>query len=166
MFVGNNIFAIPISVVEETLNINRNEIKELDDYQIYNLRGETLAIIYLSDLVGFEMAKEKEIIFIVVVSFERRRIGLVVDDLIGEQDIVIKALDDVLKNNEGIAGAAVLGDGSISLILDTSSLVKATIKESNKVAENYDFYSDNNKSIGLTELYDEYNAPKKEKVTK
>lgn len=159
--VQRNIFAVPISVVEETIKINRNEIKDFDDYQIYNLRNETLAIIYLSDLVGLEREREEEELYIVVVSFERRKIGLVVNNLIGEQDIVIKALDEVLKNNEGIAGATVLGDGKIALILDTSTLVKTALREINKLAEKYDFYSDDNVSYGLNQLYDVYNKDEK-----
>ena len=72
--VDENIFAIPISVVEETLKINRSEIKEFDDYQVYNLRNETLAVIQLSDLVGMErVRKDDEDVYIVVVSFEKRR---------------------------------------------------------------------------------------------
>jgi len=155
--VQKNIFAIPIAVVEETIKIHRNEIKDFDDYKIYNLRNETLAIIYLSDLVGLPREKESDEIYIVVVTFERRKIGLVVNDLMGEQDIVIKGLDEVLKNNEGIAGAAILGDGKIALILDTSTLVKVALREINKIAEQYDFYQDGNVSYGLNQLYDLYN---------
>ncbi len=155
--VDRNIFAIPISVVEETLKVHINEIKDFDDYQIYNLRNETLAVINLSDLVGMKRkVNSTNEVFIVVISFERRRIGLVVNDLMGEQDIVIKGLDDVLKNNEGVAGAAVLGDGRIALILDTSTLVKAALKEINKLAKDYDVYKDDS-GITLSSLYDSLN---------
>lgn len=160
--VDENIFAIPISVVEETLKINRSEIKEFDDYQVYNLRNETLAVIQLSDLVGMERANEDDEVFVVVISFERRRIGLVVNNLMGEQDIVIKGLDDVLKNNEGVAGAAVLGDGRIALILDTSTLVKATLKENNKLAQDYDLYGEGDGGVNLSSLYDNLNRTDKE----
>jgi two-component system chemotaxis sensor kinase CheA len=160
--VQRNTFAIPISVVEETLKIRKTEIEDFDDYKIYTLRDETLAINSLSSLVGLEVEenwvdKLDDEIFIVVVSFERRRIGLVVDDLEGEQDIVIKALDDVLKHCDGLAGGAILGDGRIALILDTSSLVKATIREINRKAEEYDFFKGKQKGKNLEELYDELN---------
>lgn len=155
--VQKNIFAIPISVVEETIKVKKTEIKEFDEYQVYNLRNETLAVIYLSDLVGIARENRNDDVYIVVVSFERRKIGLVVNDLIGEQDIVIKALDEVLKNNEGIAGASVLGDGKVALILDTSTLVKAALREINKVADSFDFYSDDNKLINISKLYDDLN---------
>ena len=165
--VKKNIFAIPISVVEETIKIHVDEIKDFDDYKIYNLRNETLAIINLSDLVGLEREDESNELYIVVVSFERRKVGLVVNNLIGEQDIVIKALDEVLKNNEGIAGATVLGDGRIALILDTSTLVKVALREINKLSEKHDFYSEDSVSYGLNQLYDVYNAQKKnEKIEK
>ena len=159
--VQKNIFAIPIAVVEETIKIEREDIKDFDDYQVYNLRNETLAVVYLSDLVGLDREDENSDLYIVVVSFERRKIGLVVNNLIGEEDIVIKALDEVLKNNEGIAGATVLGDGQIALILDTSTLVKIALREINKMAENYDFYDENAVSYGLNQLYDMYNEQRK-----
>lgn len=157
--VDENIFAIPISVVEETLKINRSEIKEFDDYQVYNLRNETLAVIQLSDLVGMErVRKDDEDVYVVVVSFEKRRIGLIVNNLMGDQDIVIKGLDDVLKNNEGVAGAAVLGDGRIVLVLDTSTLVNATLKEINKLAHDYDLNGDGvDEAFTLSSLYDNLN---------
>jgi chemotaxis signal transduction protein len=164
--VDENIFAIPISVVEETLKINRSEIKEFDDYQVYNLRNETLAVIQLSDLVGMErVKKDDEDVYIVVVSFEKRRIGLIVNNLMGDQDIVIKGLDDVLKNNEGVAGAAVLGDGRIVLVLDTSTLVNATLKEINKLAHDYDLNGDGvDEAFTLSSLYDNLNHAESEKV--
>ncbi|MBQ2294053.1 MAG: chemotaxis protein CheW, partial [Spirochaetales bacterium] len=150
----------------ETLKINRSEIKEFDDYQVYNLRNETLAVIQLSDLVGMErIKKDDEDVYIVVVSFEKRRIGLIVNNLMGDQDIVIKGLDDVLKNNEGVAGAAVLGDGRIVLVLDTSTLVNATLKEINKLAHDYDLNGDGvDEAFTLSSLYDNLNHSEAEKV--
>lgn len=141
--VGSNIFAIPISVVEETIKVHKDEIKDFDDYQIYNLRDETLAVMSLSELVGITQVEDGDEIFIVVASFDRRKIGLIVSDMMGEQDIVIKALDDVLKNNEGVAGATVLGDGRIALILDTSTLVKSALREKNQFAEQLDIFGEN-----------------------
>lgn len=165
--VDENIFAIPISVVEETLKINRSEIKEFDDYQVYNLRNETLAVIQLSDLVGMERVKKSdEDVYVVVVSFEKRRIGLIVNNLMGDQDIVIKGLDDVLKNNEGVAGAAVLGDGRIVLVLDTSTLVNATLKEINKLAHDYDLNGDGvDEAFTLSSLYDNLNHAEADNVS-
>ena len=154
--VGKSIFAIPLNVVEETLIIREEEIKDFDDYKVYNLRDETIAILYLSELVGIEKSNHTSEVFIVVVSYERRKIGLVVDELIGDQDIVIKALDESLKKLEGIAGATVLGDGRIALILDVSSLVKARKKELEKIsAKSYGLYKKD--SYKLDKIYDELN---------
>ena len=83
----------------------------------------------------------------------------------GDQDIVIKGLDDVLKNNEGVAGAAVLGDGRIVLVLDTSTLVNATLKEINKLAHDYDLNGDGvDEAFTLSSLYDNLNHSEAEKV--
>ncbi len=158
--VERNIFAIPISAVEETIMIKRSMIKFFDEYQIYDYRNETLALIFLSELVGLDIVKPEtpdDELYIVVVSFEGRKVGLVVEHLIGEQDIVIKSLDEVLRNNDGIAGASVLGDGGIALILDTSALVKAAIREWNKIKLNVDFYGEGVEKVGLDILYDNLN---------
>ncbi|MCG8569644.1 MAG: chemotaxis protein CheA [Spirochaetes bacterium] len=163
--VQRNIFAIPITVVEETIKIEPDDIKTFDEYQVYNLRDETLAVLYLADLVGMERDKASNEVFIVVVSFDNRKVGLVVNDLMGEQDIVIKPLDDVLKNNEGIAGAAVLGgDGRIALILDTNTLVKSSMREINKLAQLEQMYEDTeNMGTELRSFYDYINKARAEK---
>ncbi len=158
--VERNIFAIPISAVEETIMIKRSAIKFFDEYQIYDYRNETLALIFLAELVSLEVDRPEspdDELYIVVVSFEGRKVGLVVENLIGEQDIVIKSLDEVLRNNDGIAGASVLGDGGIALILDTSALVKAAIREWNKIKMDVDFYGEGVDPIALDKLYDTLN---------
>jgi chemotaxis protein histidine kinase CheA len=85
-------------------------------------------LLYLSDLVGLKSEMKMDSVYIVVVESERKKLGIIVNNLIGEQDIVIKALDEILQTNEGIAGASVLGDGSVALILDVNNLLKDTGK--------------------------------------
>ncbi|MBN2545413.1 MAG: chemotaxis protein CheA [Spirochaetes bacterium] len=166
---NNSIYAIPVNVVEETIIIKKTEIKDFDEYKVYNLRDETIAILFLSDLVEFQktqISEEKEEtdeVFVVVVSYERRKIGIVVDDLIGNQDIVIKALDESFKNLEGIAGATVLGDGQIAIILDTSTLVRSKKKEISKAAEKLMKIDED---VNFGELYDQLNPEEDDKKPK
>jgi len=163
---NNSIYAIPVNVVEETIIIKQTDIKDFDEYKVYNLRDETIAILFLSDLVEFqktgEAKEESDEVFVVVVSYERRKIGIVVDDLIGNQDIVIKALDESFKNLEGIAGATVLGDGQIAIILDTSTLVRSKKKELSKAAEKLMRMDD----VNFGELYDQLNPEEDKKEPK
>jgi len=157
--VGKSIFAIPVNVVEETLIINKKDIKDFDDYKIYNLRNETLAIMSLAELTQLEEESKSEDIFMVVVSYEKTKLGLLVDELVGDQDIFIKALDSSLKSLEGIAGATVLGDGQIALIIDISTLVRSRIKEINRLmAEAYDFFEKEDET--LSKVYDQLNKEK------
>jgi two-component system, chemotaxis family, sensor kinase CheA len=128
VYVKKNIFAIPISIIEETVKAKAEDIREFEGYHVYNLRGDTLPIMFLANLVGLQYDIKKGDIYIVVIEFDRKKIGLVVNSLIGEQDIVIKALDEILQTNEGIAGASVLGDGSVALILDVNNLIKTAAK--------------------------------------
>lgn len=162
--VGKSIFAIPINVVEETMLINKKiDIKDFDDYKIYNLRSETLAIMSLAELTQLEEENKGDDVFMVVVSYEKTKIGLLVDELIGDQDIFIKALDPSLKSIEGIAGATVLGDGQIALIIDVSTLVRSRIKEINKLmTEAYDFFEKDESSFN--KVYDELNKESEKKV--
>ena len=160
--VGANIFAIPVNEIEETLIVKKDEIRDFDDYKVYDLRNETLAVLHLSELVGFESYNASDEYFIVIVRYERRKIGLIVDELLGHQDIVIKALDESLKNLEGIAGATVLGDGRIALILEINSLVKERKKEINKLAESLDIFN----KESFDNIYDKLNEPSDNNVEK
>ena len=154
--IGSNLFAIPVSDIEETLIIKKEFIKDFDEYKVYDLRNETIAILNLSELVGFDTKKEAEDYFVVIVKFEKKRIGLVVDDLIGQQDIVIKALDESLKDIVGVAGATVLGDGKIALIIDVNSLVRNRKKELNKLSESLNLFKQQDKA-SFDKIYDDLN---------
>ena len=72
--------------------------------------------------------KESEFYFVVIVGTEGKKIGLIVDSVLGEEDVVIKPLKDKYTNTPGIAGATILGDGTVSLILDTSQLIELALK--------------------------------------
>ena len=155
--IRDNLFAIPVNVIEETLLITSDEIQVFDEYKVYDLRNETVAILFLSELVGFKSQKESEEYFVVIATYENRKIGLVVDELIGHQDIVIKPLDESLKSLEGIAGATVLGDGKIALILDINMLVRSRKRELDLMTKNLEIF--NNQEEGFDEFYDKINKP-------
>ena len=122
--VLNEKYIIPISSVIESLRISRNDIKSIDNYEVINVRDEILSLIKLSRLFKYEEEKEKDFYFIVIVGSGNKKIGLVVDNVIGEEDIVIKPLKDKYTNTPGIAGATILGDGTVSLIINVSQLIE------------------------------------------
>jgi two-component system chemotaxis sensor kinase CheA len=123
--VRDEIYAVPLSSVLETLMVNRMDIKTVGGLQMVQLRGNTLPLISLQEkfsLSAPEIASSE--VFIVVVGFGDKALGLIVDELRGQQEVVIKSLGDFLNNLPGIAGATILGDGKVTLILDIGSLLQ------------------------------------------
>ncbi|KUO65602.1 MAG: chemotaxis protein CheA [Gracilibacter sp. BRH_c7a] len=123
--VGVEIYAIPLSSVIETLIVKNSDIKTVGGLQMVQLRGNTLPIISLKEKFGLPEDREKQDeSFVVVVGLGDKAIGLVVDELQGQQEIVIKTLGEYLNGLPGIAGATILGDGKVTLILDIGSLIQ------------------------------------------
>ena len=123
--VGEEIYAVPLSSVLETLLVNRTDIKTVGGLPMVQLRGNTLPLISLQEKFGLPSPEtESNEVFVVVVGFGDKALGLIVDELRGQQEVVIKSLGDFLNNLPGIAGATILGDGKVTLILDIGSLIQ------------------------------------------
>jgi len=129
--VGEGIFAIPLAGVLESIRIRTDEIHEIGAGEVINLRDRLLPIRRLDRFFNMPHQEQREQEYIVVVGSGEKRGGLVVDRLLGQQEIVIKALDDYLGDLPGISGGTVLGDGSISMIIDTGSIL-AGLNENTK----------------------------------
>ncbi len=133
--VKKETYAIPLTDVIETINIDLNDITTIEGHEVINLRGEILSLLRLSHFVGVDKDFENENeIPVIVVGYANRKIGLLVDKIDGKLEIVIKSLDMNYMNVEGLAGASILGDGSISLILDVSSMISKVINEQEKLS--------------------------------
>ena len=123
--VGEEIYAVPLSSVLETLLVKRNDIKTVGDLPMVQLRGNTLPLISLQEKFGLPTPEtDSSEVYVVVVGFGDKALGLIVDELRGQQEVVIKSLGDFLNNLPGIAGATILGDGKVTLILDVGSLIQ------------------------------------------
>lgn len=128
--VQRELYAIPLSDVIETIKILPEEITTIEGHEVINLRGEILSLIRLNNFVGIESGlKGNERMPVVVVGYGNRKIGIVVDLLEGKQEIVIKSLEQNYRTVAGLAGASILGDGSICLILDISSMINKVIMQ-------------------------------------
>lgn len=117
---------VPLSAVQETFRLDRGEIFTVDGSEMMHLHDDPLSLVRLSDLLNMQdpvPAKSDGRFFVVVVNAANGRTGLIVDQLLGRQDVVIKPLEDYLQENSGFSGATILGDGSISLILNVDELV-------------------------------------------
>lgn len=120
--VGDEVYAIPLEDVEETLLVNKNDIRSVHGTPVVTVRGEILSLQSLAGLLRAHSQLEVDEFPVVVVRVEGKRRGLIVDELIGQQEIVIKPLGKLLSKVQGIAGATILGDGNVALILDVASL--------------------------------------------
>ncbi|MCG8425748.1 MAG: chemotaxis protein CheA [Chromatiales bacterium] len=117
-------YIVPLSMVEECVEMESQEWSVDDERQYVNLRGEVMPYIHLSDFFGTPgNPDEKRRESLVVVRFGRTKAGLLVDELHGEQQTVIKPMGKVFQNLKGISGATVLGSGDIALILDIQGLI-------------------------------------------
>ncbi len=123
--VGLEKFTIPLTTVEETLRVFRHEISEIEGVDVIHLRESTMPIFQLAKIYNIDrQGQDEEKMFVVVVSTGTQELGLVVDELLGQEEVVIKPLADYLRVESGFGGATILGDGGISLILDVPELVK------------------------------------------
>jgi len=126
--VGPEIYSIPITSVIESLRIKPEEIKKIDNYEVFNIRSDVISLLRLNRLFGIKTEEDTDYHFIVIVGTAEKKMGFMVDSLIGEEDVVIKPLRDQFTNSPGIAGASILGDGSVSLIIDVSQLLELGLK--------------------------------------
>ncbi|NJD56498.1 MAG: chemotaxis protein CheA, partial [Nitrospirae bacterium] len=124
--VGANRFAVPLTSMSETLIVDQKDIQTIEWKEVYYLRGEMLPMIRISKFFGIS-GEAIERSFAVVVGFGDRRVGLLIDELFGQQEIVIKTLGDYLKKVKGFAGAAEIGKHEVILVLDTEALIDESL---------------------------------------
>ena len=127
--VGKEIYSIPIASVIESHRVKQGEIRTIDNYEVLNVRDEVISILRLNRLFGIKTESNDDVSFVVIVGSADKKIGVMVDALIGEEDVVIKPLHDQYTITPGIAGASILGDGSVSLIIDVSQLLDLGVKQ-------------------------------------
>ena len=126
--VGKEMYAIPITSVIDSHRIKPSEIKMIDNYEVFNVRDDVVSLIRLSRLFRIPTNENPEYHYVVIVGTSERKMGLIVDSLIGEEDVVIKPLRDHFTNSPGIAGANITGDGKVSLIIDVSQLLELGLR--------------------------------------
>ncbi|MCG2702990.1 MAG: chemotaxis protein CheA [Candidatus Omnitrophica bacterium] len=132
--VAQEIYAIPIANVAETVKIPQHKIKHIEKSEVVNLRNEVVSLLRMDKFLGAlrattgekkeEAAEGKEIEYnVVIVESGGRKAGLVVEDVLGQQEVVIKSIGALLKGIRGFSGATILGDGRVALILDVAAFL-------------------------------------------
>lgn len=117
-------YAIPLASVLETVRISVDEIYTVENRSVMRLREEVLSLVHIGDIFEVKRVMESsEYTYVVVLGLGSSKLGLIVDTLIGQEEIVIKSLGEYLKGIEGIAGATIRGDGGVTLIVDVAALM-------------------------------------------
>jgi two-component system chemotaxis sensor kinase CheA len=139
LFTANGeLFAFPLLSVSEIVRANASDVASLDGHESYRLRDRFISLVRPAVVLGFErrsvdssgarLRAESAHIFIIVLSAGGRRYGVVADTLLGDQELVIKPLESHWIQNDALAGASVLGDGRVVLIMDAEMVFRKAIK--------------------------------------
>ncbi len=119
---GNEIFALPLASVIETVRISNNDIQTVDRHEVIKLRNSVLPLVRLGDIFHIHAENSKNgWLYVVVIGVAEKRVGIMVEKLYGQEEVVIKSLGEYV-SPKGIAGATILGDGRVTLIIDLAQL--------------------------------------------
>lgn len=126
--VGAGVYAVPLVTVTETLRLDVKEIQTINSRPVIRLRDHVLPVAPLADIFGIQSTTNgSHYKYIVVVQSGKSQVGLIVDELIGQQEVVVKSLSAVVGDVVGISSAAILGDGQVALILDIQGIMKLVV---------------------------------------
>jgi two-component system chemotaxis sensor kinase CheA len=125
--VGGRLYAVPLSSVMEITRISDQQIHRVDQREVLQLREQILTLVRLEGLSRLhaveDLNSKKKKNFVVVIGLAEKRFGLVVDSLVGEEELVIKALPNELITSDLVSGASILGDGTVVLILNVPAVL-------------------------------------------
>jgi two-component system chemotaxis sensor kinase CheA len=124
--VSGRLFAVPLSSVVEITRISEQEVHRVDQREVLRLRDQVLTLVRLSRLSkihAVESSEKKKKSFVVVIGQAEKRFGLVVDSMVGEEELVIKALPGEIVSSDLVSGASILGDGTVVLILNVPAIL-------------------------------------------
>jgi two-component system chemotaxis sensor kinase CheA len=129
--VCDEIFIIPLSSVIEVVRIPRSQVHSIKGREIIRLRDSVLPLVRLANIFNLSSNGDfKENLYVVVVGLAEKKLGIVVDGLVGQKEVVIKSLGSYLNNVRGIAGATILGDGTVRMIVDVAQIFKMSAENS------------------------------------
>ncbi|MET0378355.1 MAG: chemotaxis protein CheW, partial [Spongiibacteraceae bacterium] len=125
VMLGRQTFALPLASVNEIFHMDMKRTNIVDGREVVTVRDKAIPLFYLKDwLVQNSYGDRPEFAHVVIVTVGTQRVGFVVDQLIGQEEVVIKPLGKMLQGTPGMAGATITGDGRIALILDVPSMLK------------------------------------------
>jgi len=123
--VQEEYYAIPLASVLETVRISTDEVYTVENRSVMRLRDEVLPLVHLADIFEVDRVFDGgEHTYVVVLGLAESKIGVIVDTLVGQEEIVIKSMGEYLKGMDGVAGATIRGDGGVTLIVDVAALMQ------------------------------------------
>ena len=137
--VGRETYIIPITSIIESLRPGAGEVRRVEGHSdVINVRGEFIPLVYLHEIFHIpEAEKDPSKALLVLVEAGRDKLGILVDELLGQQQIVIKSLEANVAPVRGISGATILGDGRVSLILEISQLKELGLHSAQQQAKRF-----------------------------
>ncbi len=121
---GDEVFAIPLASVLETLRISKPDIRTINDKEVISLRDGVLSLVRLTDEFDIISSDDNDRMYVVVIGLAEKRVGIVVEHLYGQEEVVIKPLGHYLSDIDAVSGATVTGDGKVVLILDIVTMIQ------------------------------------------
>jgi two-component system chemotaxis sensor kinase CheA len=121
--VNGRLYAVPLASVAEITRITDEDIHRVDDHEVFQLREQVMTLVRLDRLGPKAVSDRAKRVFVIVIGTGGRRFGLAVDSLMGEEELVIKALEDQLVTSPLVSGASILGDGTVVLILNVPAVI-------------------------------------------
>lgn len=115
-------YILPLNIVDQIIDINHSQIKTIQGYKTFIHNNKNIPLFWLHELIGVSISEDKQY-KVVIANKQNQQIGIVVDEVIGQQQILIKALQNIVKGTKGCAGATILGNGEVVLILDIETLI-------------------------------------------
>ncbi len=137
--IGKGVYAIPLETVAEIITIPRDEIRMVQRNRVTCVRDRIIPIALFEQIFPSEstelrtVTRENPVLTLVILTVQDENLGLIVDELLGQEDVVIKNIADNYRNVAGVAGASIMGDGSVSLILDVPSAMTMFAERSHRV---------------------------------
>ncbi len=121
--VSEEVFAIPLASVVETVRVSIDEVHSFEGREVLKLRDRVLSLVRIDRTFGLEEVDSNEV-YVVIVGLAEKQLGFIVNNLIGQEEIVIKSLGEYITGNSGIAGATITGDGRVRLIIDVAGTME------------------------------------------
>jgi len=131
-----HVFAVPLTAVREIIQVASHEITTIEGFEVIKFRHETIPVLRVDEIFKLKQPQPaNNPKFLVLASAGLKSVGFLVEELIGEQDVVIKPLADHVFKSRGLAGSTILGDGTIALVLDVLEVIEDVITKQRQLAQ-------------------------------